>query len=341
MTNARKQRREVLIDKTRNPLRLALLGATLTLSSMLLASAGTALAQTYPDKPVRVIVAFAAGGLTDTMARTLQPKLAEYLGQPVVIENRGGAGGTLAEAVLAKSAPDGYTMMLSADSVPANPHLFKNLSYDAFRDLLPVTLVAQVPLTLIVHPSVTAASLQEFVTFARAKPVNYASPGTGTGNHLYMELFKGLANIDMQHVPYKGGGPAMADLIGGQVQALLVSVTLASSQVKNGKVRALGTAGHNRSPLLPQVPTFIESGYPNFTVSTWTGLFLPAGTPAPIAQRLHTEFGKAARSPEVEARFRELGAEVVMNPQPEFTSLLRSENERLGKLIRDRKISSD
>ena len=316
----------------------ALLSAMLALLPMT-----TALAQSWPDKPLRVIVAFAAGGLTDTMARTLQPRLAEFLGQPVIIENRGGAGGTLAEAQLAKSAPDGYTLMLSADSVPANPHLFKGLGYDAFRDLLPVTLVAQVPLTLIVHPSVPAATLQEFIAHARARPtpVNYASPGTGTGNHLYVELFKGLAGIEMTHVPYKGGGPAMADLLGGQVEALLLSVTLATPQVRNGKVRALATAGRNRSLLLPQVPTFIESGFANFTVSTWTGLFLPAGTSAPIAQRLHNEFGKAARSPEVEARFRDLGAEVVMNSQADFSALLRSENERLGKLIRDRRISAN
>lgn len=308
-----------------------------------LAFAAPALAQTWPEKPVRLIVAFAPGGLIDTFARTLQPRLAEGLGQPLVIENRGGAGGTLAESAVAKSAPDGYTVLVSADSPPANPYLFRNLNYDFFRDLVPISMIARVPFALVVNPSVPAGSIAEFVAYVRSRQgqFSYASPGAGTGNHLFMELFKGLAGIEMTHIPYKGGGPAMNDLIGGQVQASLISITLAAPQVRGGKVRAVGMASEKRAPLLPQVQTFVEAGYADFMPHTWCGLFLPTGTPAAIVQRLNAEFAKAVRAPEVQVRFQELGAETIMNSPAEFAAFLRTESERLGNLIRERKIAAD
>lgn len=300
-------------------------------------------AQTYPERPLRVIITFAPGGPADIFARMLQPKLTESLGQPLVIDNRPGAGGTIAEGLLAKAAPDGYTLMMSGDSGPANAHLYRGLSYDLFRDLLPVSLLTQVPLALVVNPAVPATSLAEFVAHARSRPgqLSYGSPGTGTTSHLYVELFKGFAGIEMTHVPYKGGVPAMSDLIGGQVQALLLSVTLSAPQVRGGKVRAVAMTGEKRSHMLPQVPTFAEVGYPELKTSTWTGLWLPAGTPPAIVQRLHAEFAKAARAPENEARIHQLGAEVVMSSPAEFAALLRSEHERLGKLIRERNISAN
>jgi len=317
----------------------------LTLAAALAAFAAAAPvpAQSWPDKPVRLVVAFAPGGLIDIFARTLQPRLAEGVGQAVIIENRGGAGGTLAEAVVAKSAPDGYTMLVSADSPPANPHLFRNLTYDFFRDLAPVAMLARVPFALAVHPSVPAASLAEFVAYVRSRPgqFSYASPGTGTGNHLFMELFKSLSGIDMTHVPYKGGGPAMTDLIGGQVQASLISVTLAAPQARSGKVRAVGVTSERRAPSLPQAQTFMEAGYSDFTAHTWGGLFVSAGTPPAIVQRIHAEFAKAVRAPEVQARFQELGADTVMNSPSEFALFLRAESARLGALIKQRNISSD
>lgn len=302
-----------------------------------------AFGQTYPDKPLRVIITFAPGGPADILARMLQPKLTESLGQPLIIDNRPGAGGTIAEALLAKSAPDGYTLMMSGDSGPANAHLYRGVSYDLFRDLLPVSLISQVPLALLVNPSVPAATLAEFVAYARSRPgqLSYGSPGTGTTSHLYVELFMGFAGIEMTHVPYKGGAPAMADLIGGQVQTLLLSVTLSAPQVRSGKVRPIAMTGEKRSPMLPQVPTFGESGYPDLKTSTWTGLFLPAGTPNAIVQRLHAEFSKAVHAPDNEARVRQLGAEVVMSSPAEFAALLRAEHERLGKIIRERKISAN
>jgi tripartite-type tricarboxylate transporter receptor subunit TctC len=310
---------------------------------LMLALALPAHAQTYPDRPLRVIITFAPGGPADIFARMFQPRLTESLGQPLVIENRPGAGGTIAEGLLAKAAPDGYTMMMSGDSGPANAHLYRNLGHDLFRDLLPVSLVAQVPLTLLVNPAVPATSLAEFVAHARLRQgqLSYGSPGTGTTSHLYVELFKGIAGIEMTHVPYKGGAPAMADLISGQVQAMLLSVTLSTPQVRSGKVRAVAMTGDKRSHMLPQVPTFGEAGYPDLKTSTWIGLWLPAGTPPAIVQRLHTEYARAARAPENEARIQELGAEVVMSSPAEFAALLRSEHERLGRLIRERNISAN
>jgi len=324
-------------------LRRRRVGLTLAAALAALAVAAPAPAQTWPDKPVRIIVAFAPGGLIDIFARTLQPRLAEGFGQAVIIENRGGAGGTLAESVLAKSAPDGYAMMVSADSPPANPHLFRNLNYDFFRDLAPVSMLTRVPFALVVHPSVPAATLGEFVAHVRTRQgqFSYASPGTGTGNHLFMELFKGLTGMEMTHVPYKGGGPAMTDLIGGQVQASMISVTLAAPQVRSGKVGAVAVTSERRAALLPQVQTFVEAGYGDFTPHTWCGLFVPAGTPAAIVQRIHAEFAKAVRAPEVQARFQELGADTVMNSPSEFAVFLRAESERLGALIKRRNISSD
>jgi len=302
-----------------------------------------AVAQSWPEKPVRLVVAFAPGGLIDAFARTVQSRVAEGLGQPVLIENRGGAGGTLAESVVAKSPPDGYTLLLSADSPPANPHLFHNLNYDFFRDLAPVSMLARVPFALVVHPSVPASSISEFIAYVRSRQgkFTYASPGSGTGNHLFMELLKTVAGIEMTHVPYKGGGPAMNDVVGGQVQATLISVTLAAPQARSGKVRALGVTSPKRVPMLAQVQTFVEAGFPDFTPHTWSGLFVPAGTAPAIVQRLHAEFGKAARTPQVKTRFDELGAEIVMNSPQDFAAFLRTENDRLGKLIRERGISAD
>jgi len=306
-------------------------------------SVAPAAAQTWPDKPLRLIVAFAAGGMIDIFARTLQPRLVESLGQPIIIENRGGASGTLAEAMVAKAPADGYTLMMSADFPPANAHLFRNLNYDFLRDLAPVSMLFRVPLVLIVHPSVPAGSLAEFIAYVRSQQGKfaYATTGTGTSNHLLMVFLKGATGVEMTHVPYKGGSQAIADLVGGQVPSSLIAITLALPQVRSGKARAVAITGEKRAPLLPQVPTFAESGYPNFPPGQWSGLFVPAATSPAMVQRLHSEFAKAERWPEVQARFQELGAEGVMNSTAEFTAFLRAEHERLGKLIREHKITAD
>ena len=324
--------------KAKRSFGISTLGMVLTI-----AIAGAVEAQGYPNRPLHLIVGFAPGGLTDIIARTVQPKLQSSLGQPVLIDNQAGGGGTVAEGTLAKSAPDGYTLLMSADSPPANMHLFRNLSYDLLRDLRAVSMLVRVPLTLLVHPSVPANSLQEFIAYARSKngAVNYASPATGTNGHLYMELLKGAGGFEMTHVPYKGGGPAMNDLLGGQVQAILISLTLAAPNVRTGKARALALSGDNRSAMLPQVPTFAEAGIRDFNPHFWSGLFLPAKAPASVVQRLHEEFGNALKDPEMQKRLQEFGAETVMNSPDQFAAFLKAESDRLGPLIRERNITAN
>ncbi len=299
-----------------------------------------AMAQEWPAKPIRILVSFAPGGLTDTIARALQQKLQEGFGQPVLIENRPGAGGTLAEGLLAKSPPDGYTLLLSADSVPANPHLIPKLPYDTFKDLAPVSMLARIPLVMLVNNSVPATTVKDFVAHAKTQGGSYGSPGIGTSNHLYFEVFKDLAGVDMPHIAYKGGGPAMTDLMGGHIKSLLISSTLAVPQANGGKVKALAVTSDKRLAQMPNVPTFAEAGYPDFKPQQWTGLFVPSGTPAPIVARIHAEFAKAVRAPEVVTRLGELNAEPVMSSQAEFTSFLRNETQVLGRLIKARGITA-
>lgn len=309
-----------------------------------LGAAPSALAQQdWPAKPIRVIVSFAPGGLTDLIARALQPRLQEAFGQPVIIDNKPGAGGTVAEALLARSPADGYTLLLSADSVPANPHLIPNLSYDSFKDLQPVSLLARIPLVMLVNNSVPVTTVNDFVSYAKANngKLSYGSPGLGTSNHLYYEVFKDIAGIELTHVAYKGGGPAMTDLMGGHVQALLISSTLAAPQVAAGKVKALAVTSDKRMAKMPNVPTFAEAGFPDFKPQQWTGLFVPAGTPAAVVARITTEFGKALKSPDVLARLNELNAEPVMSSQAEFAAHLQREYNTLGKLIKVRGIKAE
>ena len=307
-----------------------------------LAVAPFAFAQEWPAKPIHIIVSFAPGGLTDLIARAMQPNLMQGLGQPIVIDNRPGAGGTVAEGLLARSAPDGYTIMLTADSVPANPHLIPNLPYDTLKDIVPVSLLVRIPLVLLVNPSVPATNVKEFVDYVRANngKISYASPGIGTSNHLYFEVFKDITHLDMPHIAYKSGGPAMTDLLGGHIPVMLISATLAAPQVSAGKVRALAVTSEKRLAVMPNVPTFAEAGYPDFHPQQWTGLFVPAGTPPAIIARLTTEFAKALKSPDVLARLAELRAEPVMSSQADFTSLIHKDYDVLGKLIRDRNIKA-
>ncbi|MBI5277701.1 MAG: tripartite tricarboxylate transporter substrate binding protein [Burkholderiales bacterium] len=309
-------------------------------TSLIALAAPHAIAQDWPAKPIRILVSFAPGGLTDTIARALQPKLQEGFGQAVVIENRPGAGGMLAEGALAKAAPDGYTVLLSADSVPANPHLIPKLPYDTFKDLIPVSMLARIPLVLLVNNDVPATTVKDFVAVAKTRGGSYGSPGIGTSNHLYFEVFKDLSGIDMPHLAYKGGGPALTDLIGGHIQALLISGTLAVPQASAGKVRALAVTSEKRLSQLPNVPTFAEAGYPDFKPQQWTGLFVPRGTPAAIVARVHAEFARALRSPEVVARLADLNAEPVVSSQTEFAAFLRQETQVLGRLIKARGITA-
>ena len=298
-------------------------------------------AQTWPDKPLRLLIGFSAGGSTDVFARIIQLSLTKSLGQSIIIENRPGAGTTIAGALLAKAAPDGYTLMLGTSDIVANAHLISNLPYDTMKDFTPVSTLVILPLTFVVHPSLPA-TMQEFVAYARARPgqLSYASPGSGSPNHLYAEILMGLAGISMVHVPYKSGGQAITDLASGHVQASMISSVQASPQSRASKVRvlAVAAAGGKRAPLLAQAPSFAEAGFPGFEPGFWIGLIAPSGTPAAIVQRLNTEFTSALRQPEVLARTGELGMETVVSSSAEMANLIRSDYETLGSIIRERKI---
>jgi tripartite-type tricarboxylate transporter receptor subunit TctC len=306
-------------------------------------ASGAALAQTWPDKPIRVVVSFAPGGVHDTLARVLAPKLTEALGQPIVIENRGGAGGNIAAETVARSAPDGYTFLVASEGIATNQFLYRSPGYDMNKDLAPVAKLADYPLALVVHPSVAANTMSEFVALARARPgqISYGSAGIGASGHLAGELLKTLAGFDMVHVPYKGGAPALLDLVAGRIQAMFLSVSLSAPQVRLGKIKALAVAGHERAAKLSEVPTTVEAGYPAFEALLFSSMFSPAGTPAAIVNRMSAELGKALRMPELQQRLADLGAVPAPNTPEEFGRLLREVEARWGKLIRDKGIRAD
>ena len=317
-----------------------LCAATLALAA---AAPGAALAQNWPDKPVRLVVSFAPGGVHDTLARVLQPRLTEALGQPIVIENRGGAGGNIAAETVARSAPDGYTFLIASESIATNMFLYRSLAYDPYKDLAPVAKLADYPLALVAHPSLAAGTVGELITLARAKPgqLSYGSAGIGTSGHLAGELLKSATGVDMVHVPYKGGAPAMADLIAGRIQVMIISVSLSVPQARQGKAKLLAVVGHKRASQLPEVPTTAEAGYPDLDGLLFSSMLAPAGTPGAIVERMSAEAGKALRAPEVQKRLADLGAVPVPSSPEEFAATLRREGERWGKLIRDKNIRAD
>ena len=303
-----------------------------------------ALAQAWPNRPVRFLVPFAAGaGISDIMARLVGQHLSAGLGQPVVIENRAGAGGIAGTEAAAKAAPDGYTFLMTNVSLVTSAYLYSRLPYDPQKDFVPVTLVATSPLMLVVHPSVAARSVQELIALAKANPgrLNFGSGGVGSTPHLSVELFKSAAGIDAVHVPYKGGAPALNDLIGGQLSFMIENVPGTMPFVRGGKLRALAITSAQRSPLEPALPTMAESGVPGYEVVGWQGLFSVAGTPADIVVRLQVEVGKVLRLPEVRERLAALGAEPVGSTPGEFGAFIRTEHTRWGRVIREKGIRSE
>jgi len=317
------------------------LGAALVLA-MLVSHA--ALAQAWPNRPVRLLVPFAAGaGTNDIMARLVGQHLGAGLGQPVVIENRPGAGGIAGTDAAAKAAPDGYTFLMTNVSLVTSAYLYARLPYDPQKDFIPVTLVATAPLMLVVHPSVAAKSVQELVALAKANPgrLSYGSGGVGSTPHLSGELFKSLAGIDALHVPYKGGAPALNDLVGGQLSFMIENVPGTMPFVKAGKLRALAITSAQRSPLDPALPTMAEADVPGYEVVGWNGLVAVAGTPPEIVARLQAEVGKVLRLPEVRERLAALGAEPVGSTPDEFGAFLRAEMTRWGRIIREKGIRSE
>jgi tripartite-type tricarboxylate transporter receptor subunit TctC len=304
---------------------------------VLAAFATGAYAQAYPSKPIHFIVPYPAGGPLDTVARLLGQRVSETVHQPVVVENKPGAGGNIGADSVAKAAPDGYTILMGAVATHAiNPTLYRNIPYDPVKDFAPVTEVAWTPNVLVVNPSLPVSNVKEFIAYVKAHPgeLNFGSGSTGSAGHLAGELFKTMAGVQMVHVPYKGAGPAMQDLIGGQIQLMFDNLASSLGQIRAGKVRALAVTTEKRSTLAPELPTIAESGLPGFDISTWFGIFAPGGTPQPVVQRLHDAFVAALQAPDVQATMKKMGAEPVGNTPGEFAAFIRSEAEKYAKVIR-------
>jgi tripartite-type tricarboxylate transporter receptor subunit TctC len=310
------------------------------LSALLVAAIGTAAAAdtAFPTRPIRLIVGYPPGGSTDIAARLVAQKLTPVFGQTVVVDNRAGASGTIAASIVASAEPDGHTLSFAASPEAAIYRaLMKNPPYDSLKDFQPVTLVGRVPFMLVVHPSVSANSVKELVALAKAKPgtINFASFGSGTSNHLVGEAFRAATGIDIMHIPYKGSAPAIADLLGGQVQMTFDAVPVVLPQVKAGKLKALAVATAKRSALAPNVPTMDESGVPGFTGGTWFGVLAPARTPAAIVNRLSREISAVLRAPDVAQTFNDRGIEPVGNTPAEFRAFIESETKRWLKVAQD------
>jgi len=300
--------------------------------------AGAAQAQDYPGKPIRMVVGFPPGGGTDVVARIIAPRYSELLGQGVVIENRPGATGTMAAGQVAKSAPDGYTIMMGHVSVNAiAPALFSNLPYDVVKDFAPIGIAAAVPHFVTVHPSVPAKSLSELVAYLKAKPdLTFPSAGNGSMPHLAGEIFRSLAGVKMVHVPYKGTGQSMQDLLGGQHLVAFDTMPASAPHVRSGKLRALATSSAARLPAFPDVPTAEEAGLAGYQVTTWYGVFAPAGTPPAIVNRLHADLVKAMQTPDTRSKLEGIGADGTVSRSPEeFAALVRADTARYAKIVKD------
>jgi tripartite-type tricarboxylate transporter receptor subunit TctC len=304
--------------------------------------AAPALAQRFPDRPVRLIVPFAPGGSSDLAARLIAEPMAERLGQPVVVENRPGAGGTLGAELVARSAPDGYTMLIGAPGALAiNPHLTPNANFNPLRDLAPVSLVFNTDHALVVTPSLPVRSLAEYIALARARPgqVSYASSGPGTTLHMLGELFKLLAQVDITHVPYRGNAPAMTDLLAGTVQSMFDQLIISGPFITQGRLRALCVTGPRRNAQFPDIPTAAEAGLPDFVVTSWNALVVPTGTPAAVVARLNEAANGALNVPMVRERMGATGAEAAPGTVEALRALMASEYERWGRVVRDARLS--
>jgi tripartite-type tricarboxylate transporter receptor subunit TctC len=297
----------------------------------------SAFAQAYPAKPIRLIVPFPPGGSTDIVARIVALKLGDRLGQQVVVENRGGAGGTIGTEAVAKAPPDGYTLGVASTSTHAvAPSVYGKLGYDPVKDFAPISLVAVSPYLLVVHPDVPAKSLSEFVAYARTRPgkLNYASAGTGSTTHLAMEMLKSAAGLYIVHIPYNGNGPAGTAVIGGQVEALFGSLPAVLPHAKSGRVRPLAVGTPKRSPSLPEVPTVAESGFAGFDASLWLAIMAPAGTPPAVIDRLHKEVLAAIAAPDASDALNKAGAEPITSTPAELAGMVKDGVEKYAKVVK-------
>ncbi len=309
------------------------------LNLLLLVAPGFVHAQDlYPSKPLRLVVPFPAGGAVDIMARDLGQRLTEAWRQQVVIDNRGGANGAIGSELVAKSKPDGYSLLMgSAGTHAINPGMYSKLPYDAVKDFIAVTLVANLTNVLVIHPSLPAKTVKEFIAFAKSKPgaLTYASSGNGSSQHLSTELFKSMTGTDLTHVQYKGAGPALTDVIGGQISLTITAMSATLPYIQSGRLRALGVTTARRSPTLPQVPTIADAGVPGYESNNWVGVFAPAGTPADIVSKLGTEITRIQATPEMKSRLDTLGAEFAPNTPEQFSAFQRTEIAKWSKVIKE------
>jgi tripartite-type tricarboxylate transporter receptor subunit TctC len=315
--------------------------ALFALAGTVIASAPAAIADDYPSRPVKIIVPFGAGGPTDVYTRAIAEELRKSLRQPFVMENRPGAGTTIGTDVVAKAPPDGYTLLMVSGTQTVNETLYAHKPYKLMRDLVPIAPLIDTDLVLVVHPSVPAKAVGELLALARAKPgtLNYGSSGPGSNYHMAGELLKNLTGIDIVHVPYKGSTGARNDILSGQIQILFDSVPTMAPQIKAGMVRALGTSGKTRSPILPDVPTMAEAGVPGFNATLWVGFMAPAGTPKPIVDKLHDEITKILRRPDIKQAWEKTGATPIVMTQPEFKNFMEAQVAKWAEVIKTNRIA--
>jgi len=309
----------------------------------LLAGSQAAWAQTYPSKPIKIVVGYAAGGAVDAVARAIGQSLSASLGQPVLIENKPGAGTNIAVKAVIGAEPDGYTLMMAANALAANMSLYQPQPFDAEKDLAAISLVGRVPVVIAANPQSAYGNVAQLVQAAKGKPntVPYASPGNGSTPHMAVEMFARAAGIDLMHVPYRGGAPALTDAIGGQVPLIAVNALEVLPHARSGKLKVLAVLSAQRSPNFPDVPTMAESGFPGFEASVWYGLVAPAATPKAVQKRLHAEVQKALQTKEVRERMSAVGGDVIPGSADTFASLIRSEHKRYEKLVREANIKPD
>ena len=312
---------------------------------VLFQSIGLSLAQnkdqnTYPNRPIRIINPLATGGAVDTMARMLAPSLQEILGQPIIIESKPGAGGTIGSNFVAKSAPDGYTILMVYDTYAVNPHVYKNLPFDSFKDLTPVTEIVKIPLVVVAGNKLPANNLKELAELSKTKPngITFSSGGAGSSGHLAAELLRNSLGIEMTHIPYKGGGPALTATIGGETDITILGAVITVPQIKGGNLKALAVLGKKRTPALPQTLTASEQGLTNFDVSSWVGVLVPAGTPPSIVDKINNAFAQALKNPSVQARMAEQGNEIVASSPTQFATFLNQESAKWAKVIKENNI---
>ena len=295
-------------------------------------------AQEFPSRPVRIVVPWPPSGNVDITARTVAPALGEALGQPVIVENRAGAAGTIGSAAVAKSAPDGYTLLLgSSGTITAGPAVFKSPPYDPVRDLVAVGGIQAVPIVLTAAPKTPVSSFQEYLSLARSKPgaLSIASAGSGSSNHLAIELFMRMADVKLLHVPYKGSGPAISDLLGSQVESMMDQLTASIGHIREGRIKPLAITSRKRSPLLPNVPTLDELGVKGYEASTFTGIFAPSGTPRPVLDKLGNALKRALTNETVRERYRGMGVEIIEMSQAEFDAYVRADFDKWRRVARE------